>query len=123
MHEYDLIADWYAADRSHDIGIPEMTALARSLPQGATVLDIGCGTGIPVTRALLAVGCYVFAVDSSSRMIEKFRANFPDIPALCAAIQSCDLQSRTFDAAVAWGVMFHLDDPIRSVRLRTCLEH
>ena len=109
MHEYDLIADWYAADRSRDIGVPEVTALAVSLPTGASVLDIGCGTGIPVTRALLAAGCSVLAIDSSSRMFDKFRANFPDIPTLCAAIQSCDLQSLGFDAAVAWGVMFHLD--------------
>jgi hypothetical protein len=28
MHEYDLIADWYAADRKTDIGVPEVTAFA-----------------------------------------------------------------------------------------------
>lgn len=109
MHEYDLIADWYAADRSQGIGVPEVTALATSLAPGATVLDVGCGTGIPLTRALLAAGCKVFAVDSSSKMLERFRANFPGVPTLCAAIESADLQGFVFDAAIAWGVMFHLD--------------
>jgi len=28
MHEYDLIADWYARDRIHLTGLPEVQALA-----------------------------------------------------------------------------------------------
>jgi len=62
MHEYDLIAEWYATDRDHGTGIPEVTALSDSLPGGATVLDVGCGTGIPITRALVAAGHSVLGV-------------------------------------------------------------
>jgi hypothetical protein len=49
MHEYDLIADWYASDRGQakrPVCVPEVTDLASSLPRGSRVLDIGCGTGI-----------------------------------------------------------------------------
>jgi SAM-dependent methyltransferase len=108
MREYDLIADWYAADRKTDIGVPEVTALVRSLPPGATVLDVGCGTGVPLTQTLLQAGCNVVGVDSSPRMLERFRLNCPDTPAICSPVQTCDFQRRTFDAAVAWGVLFHL---------------
>jgi predicted N-acetyltransferase YhbS/ubiquinone/menaquinone biosynthesis C-methylase UbiE len=108
MYEYDLIVDWYAADRRTDIGVPEITALISSLPPHATVLDVGCGNGVPLTRALLQAGCHVVGVDSSSRMLERFRVNCPDTPAICSTIQSLDSEGKTFDAVVAWGVMFHL---------------
>jgi SAM-dependent methyltransferase len=108
MHEYDLIAEWYASDRNSDIGVPEVTALASSLPRGASVIDIGCGNGNPITRALLASGCDVVGIDSSLEMLARFRLNCPDTPAICTSILSYDFEGKTFDGAVAWGVMFHL---------------
>ncbi|MCE9669986.1 class I SAM-dependent methyltransferase [Myxococcus stipitatus] len=108
MHEYDLIADWYAAQRTGHIGVPEVTALAASLPAGAMVLDVGCGTGLPLTRVLLEHGCHVMGVDSSRELLARFQANFPHVPVVCAPIQSCELQAGSFDAAMAWGVLFHL---------------
>jgi SAM-dependent methyltransferase len=41
-------------------------------------------------------------------MLEHFRRSFPHVPAICAPIQSCELEPDGFDAAVAWGVLFHL---------------
>src|SRR5262245_8448298 len=108
MHEYDLIADWYARDRTHRIGLPEVQALTMSLPSGASVLDVGCGNGIPLTRFLVEAGFDVLGVDSSSKMLEKFRVNLPDTPAICERIQACDFNGRLFDAAISWGVIFHL---------------
>ena len=110
MHEYDLIADWYATgrDTSH-VGVPEIESLIASLPPGATVLDVGCGNGLPLTRKLLKARCTVVGVDSSSRMLERFRANCPGTPFICAPIQSANLDGQMFDAAIAWGVLFHLE--------------
>jgi SAM-dependent methyltransferase len=108
MHEYDLIADWYATERHGPAGIPELESLIARLPAGASVLDVGCGNGIPFTKQILASGCEVVGVDSSPRMLERFEKNCPGTPFICAPIQSADLAGRLFDAAVAWGVLFHL---------------
>ncbi|WP_338868836.1 class I SAM-dependent methyltransferase [Myxococcus stipitatus] len=104
-----MIADWYASQRTGHIGVPEVAALAASLPAGASVLDVGCGTGLPLTRVLLEHGCHVVGVDSSRELLARFQANFPHVPVVCAPIQSCELQGRMFDAAIAWGVLFHLN--------------
>jgi SAM-dependent methyltransferase len=78
VREYDLIAEWYASERADQTGVPEVTALASSLPRGARVLDVGCGNGIPITRALLSAGHGVVGVDSSTEMLARVRRNCPD---------------------------------------------
>jgi ubiquinone/menaquinone biosynthesis C-methylase UbiE len=109
VREYDLIADWYASERVSQTGVPEATALAQSISTGGRVLDIGCGNGIPVTRALLSAGHRVVGLDSSSEMLARFRANCPDTPAVRGIVQSSPFSDDAFDAAVAWGVMFYLN--------------
>lgn len=109
MREYDQIAQWFADTRRRDTGVPDVTAFAQSLPRGARVLDLGCGTGVPITQCLIEQGCDVRAIDSSPAMIERFRAAFPGVPAACERIQDSTFFDTTFDGIVAWGVLFHLD--------------
>jgi SAM-dependent methyltransferase len=109
MREYDLIAEWYASERVDQTGVPQVTALASSIPRGSLVLDVGCGNGIPITRALLSEGHRVIGLDSSSAMLAYFKQNCPEAVAVRGTVESCPLAEGVFDAAVAWGVMFHLN--------------
>ena len=117
MSEYDLIAEWYALERVDQTGVPEATTLAASIPRGSVVLDIGCGNGIPITRALLSEGHRVIGIDNSRAMLAHFKRNFPEAFAVRGIVQSCPFAGGVFDAAVAWGVMFHLnpEDAIRAI--------
>jgi SAM-dependent methyltransferase len=117
VREYDLIAEWYASERVDQTGVPEATTLASSIPGGSLVLDVGCGNGVPITRALLSGGHRVIGLDSSSAMLARFRRNCPEAFAVRGIVQSCPFAGCMFDAAVAWGVMFHLepDDAIRAI--------
>jgi len=117
MHEYDLIAEWYAAERSRETGVAEVRALANALPPDSLVLDIGCGNGIPITRTLLESGQCVVGLDSSSAMLQKFQANCPGTRAVLGDIQTCEFAASSFDGAVAWGVMFHFrpDDQVKAI--------
>jgi len=108
VREYDLIAEWYASARVDETGVPEATALASSIPPGSLVLDVGCGNGIPITSAWLSRRHRVVGLDSSAAMLTRFRQNCREAFAVWGIAQFCPFADGIFDAAVAWGVMFHL---------------
>lgn len=74
----------------------------------ATVLDIGCGSGVPIAAHLVGRGYPVVGVDSSPEMIALFRANVPDQGAEVADMRSLSLEGR-FGGLIAWDSFFHLD--------------
>ena len=120
MHEYDLIADWYSRERRTDlmaVGMAEVRRFTTLLAPGAPILDVGCGNGLPLTRLLVDAGFAVMGVDSSPKMIEKFRQNVPNTPCICSPIQVAALESNHFDAAISWGMLFHLNHADQSAVL------
>ena len=96
-------------DRS-DIGAAVVERWARSLSPGTETLEIGCGGGLPVTRALIDAGLKVWATDASPTMISEFRERFPDLPAVCERIQDGACFNRRFGALIAVGLVFLLDE-------------
>lgn len=108
MHEYDLIAGWYASERVDQTGVPEALAFSAAIAAPGRVLDIGCGTGIPITQAVLSAGHRVAGIDSSVEMLKRFRANLPAVPVARAIVQACPFADASFDGALACGVLFHL---------------
>ncbi|HEY7026332.1 MAG TPA: class I SAM-dependent methyltransferase [Gemmatimonadales bacterium] len=106
---YETLAKNSIWSRSRSsIGASTVREWARTLPQGATVLDLGCGTGVPISQVLLAEGLRVYGVDASPSMIAAFRSRFPDAPAECRAVEDSEFFGRGFDGVVAWGLMFLL---------------
>jgi len=99
VREYDLIADWYRGDRSRSIGVPEALAAVASLARGSRILDLGCGNGSPITDALVTAGYRVVGLDSSRGMLERFRVNLPDTPAVRGDSRTCPFVDGVFDAA------------------------
>jgi len=106
---YEAIsADFMSARSKSNIGVATVSEWARSLPHGASVLDLGCGNGVPISEAMVDAGFVVYGIDASPSMIAAFRARFPDAPVECNAIEDSQLFGRTFDAIVAWGLIFLL---------------
>ena len=80
------------------------------LGPGATVLDVGCGSGEPIARYLADRGHCVTGIDSSPEMIALFRTNLPNAAGEAAYV--ADMRSlslgRRFDGLIAWNSFFHL---------------
>ena len=77
------------------------------LPQGATVLDLGCGGGSPVALHMVAQGFRVTGVDSSPTLISLCRTRMPDQEWAVGDMRSLAL-GRRFDGVLAWDSFFHL---------------
>jgi SAM-dependent methyltransferase len=86
---------------------PHLEAFAGALREGAAVLDIGCGGGIPVARDLIAAGLQVTGIDSSPALLAMCRRRFPAAEWLVADMRQLDL-GRRFDGLIAWYSFFHL---------------
>jgi 2-polyprenyl-3-methyl-5-hydroxy-6-metoxy-1,4-benzoquinol methylase len=105
---YEEIAHHFIAARNARIGPPVVREWSRTLSPGVTVLDLGCGHGVPTTQVLVEEGLKVYAIDASARLMAKLRERFPDIPSECAGVEESDFFGRTFDAVIAWGLLFLL---------------
>jgi SAM-dependent methyltransferase len=97
-----------ARTRSEGIGVKAVREWARTLPHGATVIDLGCGPGFPITQVLVSEGLNVYAADASPSFVDAFRRNLPGTPVACEAVEDSTFFDRMFDAVIAWGLIFLL---------------
>ena len=105
---YDSIAeDWHAARRVFTAQ-RYVEMLAGRLEPGASVLDLGCGTGEPIARYLVEQGFRVVCVDESAAMLEITRRLLPGARLICADMCALELDER-FAAVVAWDSLFHVE--------------
>ena len=107
---YDAIAERYFAWSDARPSATRLTWLARALeriPAGSDVLDLGCGAGVPMTRAL-ADGRRVTGVDISARQIELARAAVPGARFIHADMTALDVPAASLDAVVAWYSLTHV---------------
>jgi SAM-dependent methyltransferase len=75
---FDAIGERYEECFPHKEGqVAAGEWLIRSLPGGARVLDLGCGTGVPTARQLADAGFEVVGVDLSGGMVRLARKNVP----------------------------------------------
>jgi trans-aconitate methyltransferase len=77
------------------------------LPDGAAILDLGCGSGEPVARHLAASGLHVTGVDTSPTLISLCRRRLPEHDWIVADMRTVMLQKR-FQGVLAWDSYFFL---------------
>jgi SAM-dependent methyltransferase len=103
-HAHDYVADRRSVDW-HEVGwVDRFSAL---LPRGASILDMGCGSGEPIARHLIERGFMVDGVDSSPTLLALCREHFPQRSWHLADMRTLALE-QTFDGLLAWDSFFHL---------------
>jgi cyclopropane fatty-acyl-phospholipid synthase-like methyltransferase len=106
---YDRMADHYLRTKDvHDpVTLAVLGQLATGLPEGATVLDPGCGAGVPATQ-WLARRFTVTGVDVSTRQLQLARRHAPETILIKASMTAVDFAPATFDAVVALYSIIHV---------------
>ncbi len=105
---YESIWREFISHRSAEIGVREVRSWAKTLPKASSVIDLGCGPGLPLTSALVSEGLDFFGLDASPSLVSAFRKNLPGTPILCESVRTSGFYHRSFEAALAWGLMFLL---------------
>jgi SAM-dependent methyltransferase len=86
---------------------PWLDRFCALLPAGAALLDIGCGSGLPIAGELIRRGFDVTGVDGTPTMLTQFKINLPGVEAHLADMRQLALDRR-FPGLLAWDSFFHL---------------
>jgi 2-polyprenyl-3-methyl-5-hydroxy-6-metoxy-1,4-benzoquinol methylase len=93
--------------------------IVQEIPQGARVLDLGCGSGVLMQQAHMQRGAVVHGYDSSGEAVTYCKALFLNTDELDLRnlkdehVEACDVVTLAF-------VLEHLDDAVRDRVLETC---
>jgi SAM-dependent methyltransferase len=82
--------------------------LSERLSAGSRVLDIGCGSGVPVARDLSGAGHVITGIDISEEQIRRARRLVPGADLIWADITGIDFPHESVDAVVALYSLIHI---------------
>lgn len=104
---YDNIAEIWNKEREWYIEQPSIDEAIIHLNSGATILDVGCGTGKPIAAYLIDKGFDVYGLDISPKLIQYARNVIPEEKLFLEDICEFTTDVR-FDAIVCWFALFHI---------------
>src|SRR5271156_4733186 len=108
---YDNVAQDYlawSAPRPTTTRASYIDNLVRILPSEASVLELGCGAGVPSTQTLISHGLQVTGVDISASQIALAREHIPQARLIHSDMMSLSFPPNSFNAIVGFYSIFHL---------------
>ncbi len=110
---WDNIADEFIKIRSNT-GANTVREWSLNLPSNAHILDIGAGSGIPITQVLADLGLTVSAIDASPKLAKAFKSNFPTFEIACEPIEESQFFNQKYDGILVVGLMFLLPKDVQN---------
>lgn len=104
---YNKIIDSWIKARNNAIVNKPVIDFADHINSTETILDIGCGTGMPITKYLSDRNFSITGIDQSAKMIEMAKsAGIKN-----AVFSTCDFfdfeSDEKFNGIIAWDSLFH----------------
>lgn len=92
------------------IGVATVLQWAQDLPPGAAVLDLGCGSGLPLGKALAERGFNLYGIDASPTLVAAYQQLLPQAQVICARLEDAEFFQRQFAGVLCIGVLFLLPE-------------
>ena len=106
--DYEKVAAWFQDIRSQEFYEKKyLDQLITYLKPDATILDLGCGMGKPITQYCIEKKYTVTGVDGSEKLIRQAQHLFPQSNFIIADMRTLHF-SQKFDAIILWHSFFHL---------------
>jgi len=107
-HGYDLVSRAYRADDADDGAYAGwLDTLEMRVAPGSSVLDLGCGCGVPVARRL-ARSYEVTGVDLSPVQVARARVLVPGATFVCADMTTLQIPDESFSAITCLFALIHV---------------
>ena len=104
---YNKIAGVYLVNRDRLKSGKYVQQLLRYLPKKSTILDLGCGAGVPVDDIFLKSGHSVIGIDNSEEQIKLARKNCPGGDFFVSDITQLKEKEYQVEAVVSFYTIFH----------------
>lgn len=105
--QYNKLAENYLAGRDVFKNDKYLEKLNFLLSSHSTILDIGCGAGIPVDKFFLSHGHKVIGLDISEKQIELAKKNLPNGEFKVEDMSELKEKEYLVDAVVSFYAIFH----------------
>lgn len=107
---YDHIAEWYLRWVEDQRSPRERytNKVLENAPASPHILELGCGSGIPITRMLLDRGAQVVANDISTKQLEMARVQCPQATLILGDMAALSFETESFDGVISFYAIFHL---------------
>jgi 2-polyprenyl-3-methyl-5-hydroxy-6-metoxy-1,4-benzoquinol methylase len=105
---YDEMAIEYVSGRDELKTKKYLKLFTNLLRKNSTILDLGCGAGVPVDDVLVKQGFYVVGIDISTKMIELASKNCKGCEYRVADIQDLKYGEYSVGGIICLYTMFHL---------------
>lgn len=110
---YDALSWLYRTDDAPPSQYePWIAELIQRTPASGRVLDVGCGCGVPVARALAAAGLHVTGVDLSDVQVRRAQTLVPAARFEQGDVTTMSWPTGSFDTVVALYSLIHV--PLRA---------
>lgn len=103
---YDQCAEEYQNARRNE-NEPSLDFIFDKVPENGSILDVGCGSGIPVCK-LLSTKYQVSGIDISKKQIELAKNNVPSGQFTTIDVLEYETSKKSFDAIVSYYALFHI---------------
>lgn len=109
-YAYDHISEWYLQWVEGQKSPRERYTkkLLEKLQPSPSILELGCGPGIPILKLLLDQGAQVVANDISTKQIEMARARCPEATLVAGDMTALTFEPESFHGAISFYTLFHL---------------